>query len=66
MTGRIFGLDTWSVRRVGYGAMQLAGDEVYGPSRDRDEAIRVLRSSVENGSTTSTPRSTTARAWSTR
>jgi threonine dehydrogenase-like Zn-dependent dehydrogenase len=32
-----------SVWRVGYGAMQLAGDGVFGPPRDRDEAIAVLR-----------------------
>jgi hypothetical protein len=30
-----------SVWRVGYGAMQLAGDGVFGPPRDRDEAIGV-------------------------
>src|ERR1700736_3974151 len=38
-----------SVWRVGYGAMQLAGDNVYGPPRDRDEAIAVLRAAVEAG-----------------
>ena len=32
-----------TVWRVGYGAMQLAGDGVYGPPRDRDEALAVLR-----------------------
>jgi pyridoxine 4-dehydrogenase len=38
-----------SVWRVGYGAMQLAGDGVYGPPRDRDEAIAVLRAAVDAG-----------------
>jgi pyridoxine 4-dehydrogenase len=38
-----------AVWRVGYGAMQLAGDGVYGPPRDRDEAIAVLRAAVDGG-----------------
>ena len=38
-----------SVWRVGYGAMQLAGDGVFGPPRDRDEAIAVLRDAVDAG-----------------
>ena len=37
------------VWRVGYGAMQLAGDGVFGPPRDHDEAIAVLRSAVDAG-----------------
>jgi aryl-alcohol dehydrogenase-like predicted oxidoreductase len=37
------------VWRVGYGAMQLAGDGVFGPPRDRDEAIAVLRAAVDAG-----------------
>ena len=37
------------VRRMGYGAMQLAGDNVFGPPRDRDEALRVLRTAVAEG-----------------
>ena len=44
-----FALGPWQVRRVGYGAMQLAGDGVYGPPRDRDEALRVLRAAVDSG-----------------
>ncbi|GGM05048.1 oxidoreductase [Nakamurella endophytica] len=35
--------------RVGYGAMQLAGPGVFGPPRDRAEAVRVLRTAVELG-----------------
>jgi aryl-alcohol dehydrogenase-like predicted oxidoreductase len=37
------------VKRMGYGAMQLAGPGVYGPPRDRDEAIAVLREAVASG-----------------
>jgi pyridoxine 4-dehydrogenase len=39
------------VRRLGYGAMQLTGSGVWGPPRDHDEAIRVLRRAVELGVT---------------
>ncbi|WP_066588576.1 oxidoreductase [Cellulomonas timonensis] len=39
------------VTRTGYGAMQLAGPQVMGPPRDRDQAIRVLRAAVELGIT---------------
>jgi pyridoxine 4-dehydrogenase len=38
-----------TVTRVGYGAMQLAGPGVFGPPRDRDAAIAVLREAVELG-----------------
>ena len=44
-----FPLGSRQVRRVGYGAMQLAGDNVFGPPRDRDEAIAVLRAAVQSG-----------------
>ena len=44
-----FALGPWRVNRIGYGAMQLAGDNVFGPPRDRDEAVRVLRAAVEGG-----------------
>ncbi len=37
------------VRRLGYGAMQLAGPGVFGPPGDRDAAVSVLRAAVENG-----------------
>jgi aryl-alcohol dehydrogenase-like predicted oxidoreductase len=40
---------TMTVNRVGYGAMQLAGPQVWGPPRDRDAAIAVLREAVEAG-----------------
>ena len=34
-----FANTTMTVNRMGYGAMQLAGPEVWGPPRDPDEAI---------------------------
>lgn len=34
---------------MGYGAMQLSGPEIYGPPRDVDEAVAVLRSAIEAG-----------------
>lgn len=37
--------------RMGYGAMQLAGPNVFGPPRDRAEAVAVLREAVELGVT---------------
>jgi len=44
-----FKLGDHTVRRLGYGAMQLAGKGVFGPPRDRAEAIAVLREAVESG-----------------
>ncbi|MDZ5646758.1 aldo/keto reductase family oxidoreductase [Nitrospirillum sp. BR 11828] len=38
-----------AVTRLGYGAMQLAGPGVFGPPRDRDAALAVLRAVVESG-----------------
>jgi aryl-alcohol dehydrogenase-like predicted oxidoreductase len=38
-----------TVRRIGYGAMQLAGPGVYGPPRDPEAAIAVLREAVASG-----------------
>ncbi|CDX11227.1 putative aldo/keto reductase, NAD(P)-binding [Mesorhizobium sp. ORS 3324] len=38
-----------AVRRLGYGAMQLAGKGVFGPPKDHDAAIAVLREAVANG-----------------
>jgi len=43
----VFGSRT--VKRMGYGAMQLAGKGVFGPPRDRDEAIAVLREAIARG-----------------
>jgi pyridoxine 4-dehydrogenase len=43
--------DDLTITRMGYGAMQLAGPNVFGPPRDRDEAVAVLRAAVEHGIT---------------
>jgi len=37
------------VNRMGYGAMQLAGPHVFGPPKDRDAALAVLREAVASG-----------------
>ena len=39
----------FTVNRMGYGAMQLPGPGVWGPPRDRNEAIAVLHEAVESG-----------------
>ena len=44
-----FRLGDRTVNRIGYGAMQLAGPGVFGPPRDRDEAIQVLREAAASG-----------------
>jgi pyridoxine 4-dehydrogenase len=44
-------LNPITLSRMGYGAMQLAGPGVFGPPRDRDQALRVLREAVELGLT---------------
>jgi pyridoxine 4-dehydrogenase len=38
-----------TVTRIGYGAMQLAGPGVFGPPKDRDAAVSVLREALELG-----------------
>ena len=44
-----FRLGHRDVKRLGYGAMQLAGPGVFGPPKDRDAAIAVLRAAVAAG-----------------
>ena len=44
-----FTLGERSVRRLGYGAMQLAGPGVFGPPRDHAAALAVLREAVARG-----------------
>jgi pyridoxine 4-dehydrogenase len=44
-----FTLGDRTVNRLGYGAMQLAGPGVFGPPRDRDAALAVLREAVAHG-----------------
>ncbi|MET8278556.1 oxidoreductase [Micromonospora sp. NPDC005174] len=41
--------DGLTLSRMGYGAMQLAGPHVYGPPRDRAQALAVLREAVDQG-----------------
>lgn len=48
-TAGAFALGDRMVKRLGYGAMQLAGPGVFGPPRDRDAAIAVLRAAVASG-----------------
>ena len=44
-----FPLGDRTVTRLGYGAMQLAGPHVFGPPKDRDAALAVLRQAVAAG-----------------
>lgn len=44
-----FQLGDFTVYRLGFGAMRITGPGVWGPPRDHDEAIRVLRRAVELG-----------------
>jgi aryl-alcohol dehydrogenase-like predicted oxidoreductase len=44
-----FTLGDRTVKRLGYGAMQLAGPGVFGPPKDRDAALAVLREAVASG-----------------
>ncbi len=49
MTTKTFPLAGRTVNRMGYGAMQLAGPGVFGPPKDRDAALAVLREAVASG-----------------
>lgn len=44
-----FPLGPFTVKRIGFGAMQLPGPGVMGPPRDHDQAIAVLKRAVELG-----------------
>ena len=44
-----FTLGDRTVKRLGYGAMQLAGPRVFGPPKDHAAALAVLREAVESG-----------------
>src|SRR5260370_31632714 len=44
-----FTLGDRTVKRLGYGAMQLAGPGVFGPPKDPDAALSVLREAVARG-----------------
>jgi pyridoxine 4-dehydrogenase len=45
----IFSLGDCTVNRMGYGTMQLAGPQVFGPPKDRPAAVAVLRAAVAAG-----------------
>src|ERR1700761_7110651 len=45
----IYKLGSRTVKRLGYGAMQLAGPGVFGPPKDRAAAVAVLREAIESG-----------------
>jgi len=44
-----FKLGDRQIKRMGYGAMQLAGPGVFGPPKDKESAIALLRAAVEYG-----------------
>ncbi len=44
-----YALGQYQVHRIGFGAMQLPGPGVFGPPRDHDQALAVLRRAVELG-----------------
>ncbi len=44
-----FRLGDLPVKRVGYGAMQLSGPGIFGPPRDRETALAVLREAISSG-----------------
>jgi len=44
-----FHIGSYQVHRVGFGAMQLPGPGVFGPPRDRNQALAVLKRAVELG-----------------
>ena len=48
-TAGTYALGDRTVNRMGYGAMQLAGPGVFGPPKDRDQALAVLREAVASG-----------------
>jgi pyridoxine 4-dehydrogenase len=51
LPGGTYRVGDLELTRVGYGAMQLAGPGVFGPPKDRDAAMAVLRAAVELGIT---------------
>jgi len=48
-TAGTIALGDLTVRRLGFGAMRITGEGIWGPPPDHDEALRVLRRSVELG-----------------
>jgi pyridoxine 4-dehydrogenase len=45
----VFQLGSRTVSRLGYGAMRLSGQHVFGPPADRANALAVLRAAIESG-----------------
>ena len=54
LPGGTYRVGDLELTRVGYGAMQLAGPGVFGPPKDRDEAIAVLREAGRSTTTSGT------------
>jgi aryl-alcohol dehydrogenase-like predicted oxidoreductase len=48
-TAGTYRLGDRTVNRMGYGAMQLAGPQVFGPPKDRAQAVAVLRAAIAGG-----------------
>ena len=44
-----FSLGTFRIRRLGFGAMRITGDGVWGEPKDRKQAVRVVQRAVELG-----------------
>ncbi|MFJ7749227.1 oxidoreductase [Arthrobacter sp. NPDC097144] len=51
LPGGIWALGDTTVSRFGYGAMQLSGPGAFGPPKNREEALAVVRSAVDSGIT---------------
>jgi pyridoxine 4-dehydrogenase len=49
MGNTTFKLGELEINRLGYGAMQLTGNGVFGEVEDRENAIKVLQEAVTNG-----------------
>jgi aryl-alcohol dehydrogenase-like predicted oxidoreductase len=49
MMNTTFTIGDLTVNRLGFGALRITGDGGWGPPRDHDEAIRVLRRAIELG-----------------
>ena len=45
----VYQLGNLAVTRMGYGAMQLAGPQVFGPPKDKEAALAVLRAAITSG-----------------
>ena len=44
-----YALGDFSIRRLGYGAMRITGEGIWGPPKDKSEAIRVLQRAIQLG-----------------